>query len=531
MSRKGVPLSEWAEALASGKIELSEKLVKKGFDSSYGRMLVADWHPSKNGDLTPQTVSAGTSKKVWWRHADPSCVVPGGHEWQAKGDSRTSQGSGCPACSGNAVVAGVNDMATTHPELAADWHPSKNGDLTPQAVGAGTHKKVWWKHSDPSCVVPGGHEWETPGSFRTSKGSGCPACSGNAVVAGVNDMATTHPELVADWHPSKNGDLTPQTVVAGTSKKVWWKHSDPSCVVPGGHEWETTGDSRTRQGSGCPACVGQAVVAGVNDMATTHPELAADWHPSKNGDLTPQTVVAGISKKVWWKHSYPSCVVPGGHEWQTTGDNRVNGQGCPVCNRGWGLGAVRKFIITMIEYGHIGSLSQAEMYTLAQQNGLLNSKRVGDAITSLASGSSINAFAGDQLKTISEESGLSVHDLTNDMSDLDIAQANPEAFADFVLADVDGATFDDPESGDDTLVDTADMAAVMNGDAQARPELSAAVLPGEAVEQALRTADVLFATVDEQMVDYFIAARLHALWQQAYKDPEAALAAAEKFRG
>jgi hypothetical protein len=496
--------------------------------------LAADWHPSKNDGLTPQTVMAGTGKKVWWKHSDSSCIVPGGHEWQTTGDSRAVAGSGCPACSGNAVVAGANDMATTHPELAADWHPSKNGDLTPQAVGAGSNKKVWWKHADSACLFPGGYEWESAPTSRSHGGSGCPVCAGNgkAIVAGFNDLATTDPELAAEWHPTKNGDLTPQTVLAGTNKKVWWKHSDPSCVAPRGYEWETAVAARAKLGSGCPACAGQAVVEGVNDMATTHPELAADWHPTKNGDLTPQDVMAGTDKKIWWKHSDPKCVVPGGHEWQVTGSGRSSsGSGCPACNKGWGLDAVRKFIITMIEYGHIGSLSQAELYTLAQQNGLLNSRRVGEAILSLASGDSITKFAGDQLKTISEEADMNVHDLTNDMSDLDIAQANPEAFADFVLAGVGGATFDDPETDDDTLLDTADMAAVMNGDAQVSPELSAAVLPGEAVEQALRSADVLFATVDEQMVDYFIAARKHELWKQAYKDPEAALAAAEAFRG
>jgi hypothetical protein len=610
----GMSLFEWAEALASGEIEIgSQHLVKKGVDPSYGRALVAEWHPTKNGDLTPkdisaytskkywwrhtdpscvvaggyeweaavsnrsknntgcpacfgkrlipgvndmatthpklaeqfhptkngdmnpQNVMAGTAKKIWWKHTDPSCVVPGGHEWELKGSVRRFRDTGCPACGGSHLVAGLNDMATTHPELSAEWHPTKNGDLTPQDVKAGSNRKVWWKHVDPLCAVPGGYEWQTQ-VIERSAGSGCPFCAGQAVVSGVNDMATTHPELAAEWHPTKNGDLTPQGVSAGTGKKIWWKHADPSCAVPGGHEWQSTGGNRSGQGSGCPVCSSykKPVVTGVNDMATTHPELAAEWHPTKNGDLAPQDVVAGTAKKIWWKHSDPSCVFPGGYEWQVTGNSRTNKRGstgCPACNQGWGLDAVRKFIITMVEYGHIGSLSQAEMYTLAQQNGLLNSKRVGDAITSLASGSSINAFAGDQLKTISEESGLSVHDLTNDMSDLDIAQANPEAFADFVLADVDGATFDDPEADDDMLLDSADMAAVMNGDAQAGAELSVNVLPGEAVEQALRTADVLFATVDEQMMEYFIAARLHALWQQAYKDPEAALAAAEKFRG
>jgi hypothetical protein len=523
-------LAEWAEALASGEIELSEKLKKKGFDSSYGRTLVAEWHPTKNGDLNLDDFTTGSNKKVWWKHSDPSCAVPGGHEWEAVVHNRVN-GMGCPVCGGKVVVAGANDMATTHPELAADWHPVKNGLLTPQSVVAGTAKKIWWKHSDPSCVAPGGYEWEAKGSYRTS-GAGCLACNDNrTVVAGVNDMATTHPELAADWHPTRNGDLTAQDFKANTNKKIWWKHSDPACAVSGGYEWKATGSDR-QAGSGCPVCSNRAVVAGVNDIATTHPEIVAEWHPTKNIGLTPQGISAGSDKKIWWKHSDPSCVVPGGYVWEASVSNRCGqGQGCPACNKGWGLDAVRKFIITMVEYGHIGSLSQAELYTLAQQNGLLQSQRVGAAIANLASGNSITAFAGDQLKTISEEADMNVHDLVNDMSDLDIAQADPEAFADFVLADVEGATFDDPEADDDTLVDSADMAAVMNGDAQAGAVLSAAVLPGEAVEQALRTADVLFATVDEQMVEYFIASRLHALWQQAYKDPEAALAAAEKFRG
>jgi len=30
-----------------------------------------------------------------------------------------------------------------------------------------------------------------------------------------------------------------------------------------------------------------------NNMAATHPEFAAQFHPTKNGDLTPETVLAG----------------------------------------------------------------------------------------------------------------------------------------------------------------------------------------------------------------------------------------------
>ncbi|OLN24302.1 zinc-ribbon domain-containing protein [Desulfosporosinus metallidurans] len=40
---------------------------------------------------------------------------------------------------------------------------------------------------------------------------------------GYNDLATTKPEIVQEWHPTKNGNLKPSDVVAGSERKVWWK--------------------------------------------------------------------------------------------------------------------------------------------------------------------------------------------------------------------------------------------------------------------------------------------------------------------
>lgn len=37
--------------------------------------------PNKNGDLTPQKISYGYDKKVWWRCTN-------GHEWQAARNAR-----------------------------------------------------------------------------------------------------------------------------------------------------------------------------------------------------------------------------------------------------------------------------------------------------------------------------------------------------------------------------------------------------------------------------------------------------------
>ena len=62
---------------------------------------------------------------------------------------------------------------------------------------------------------------------------------------------TSYPHLVKQWHPTKNGELTPKQLIYGSNKKVWWR-----CHK--GHSWETTPNQRTKpSGSGCPYCSGQ----------------------------------------------------------------------------------------------------------------------------------------------------------------------------------------------------------------------------------------------------------------------------------
>ncbi len=262
-----------------------------------------EWHPTKNGDLAPTMVLKGNGKPVWW-------LCTAGHEWQVSPNQRTAPpGTGCPMCSGKLVLPGANDMVTTHPQMASEWHPTKNGDLVPSSLRAGTNLRVWWQCSE-------GHEWIASGNQRT-RGTECPICSGSRALSGVNDMVTTHPQMASEWHPTKNGDLLPLEVVAGTSRRLWWQCSE-------GHEWQVSGNARIRRGSGCPFCAGQRVIPGVNDMATTHVQLASEFHPSKNGVLTPADIIAGTSRRIWW-------LCPSGHEWQAVGRSRAVGTGCPIC--------------------------------------------------------------------------------------------------------------------------------------------------------------------------------------------------------
>jgi len=272
--------------------------------------VAAQWHPIRNGDLRPDQVSAGRNAKAWWRCEE-------GHEWETRVNNRTSGGTGCPVCTGRQVLAGYNDLATRCPDISAQWHPHSNGDLRPDQVSAGTNAKVWWRCEE-------GHEWEARVNKRIYGGSGCPVCTGQKVLAGYNDLATTFPKVAQQWHPTRNGNLTPDQVTAGSNVSVWWRCEE-------GHECQAPVDRRTSGGSGCPVCTGQKVLAGYNDLATTFPKVAQQWHLTRNADRTPDQVTAGSGTKVWWK-----C--PSGHEWQAVVYSRTSaGSGCPTC---WQLPAV-----------------------------------------------------------------------------------------------------------------------------------------------------------------------------------------------
>ena len=215
---------------------------------------------------------------------------------------------GCPYCAGKKPIIGQTDLLTKNPKLASEWHPTKNGGLKPTDVTESSNKFVWWK-------CPLGHEYKAK-VYDKKNGCNCPICSGKKVLIGFNDLGTKNPKLASDWHPTKNGDLTPQKITTGSSKKVWW-------ICGKGHEWQAQIVSRN-EGYGCPYCAGQKVLTGINDLATINPKLAQEWHPTKNGDLKPTDVMSGSNKKVWW-------ICKEGHEWQAVISSRNAGRGCLIC--------------------------------------------------------------------------------------------------------------------------------------------------------------------------------------------------------
>lgn len=214
-------------------------LAKKGSLAETNPKLAREWDYDKNGDLTPNDVTAGSDKKVWWR-----CEK--NHSWQAVISSRKR--NGCPIC--GEVSSRIEQqktrlrksgtLAECRPDLVAEWDHDKNGTLTPDKVTPGSTKRVWWK-----CKH--GHSWEAV--IYSRKKAGCPICSGRKAQKGYNDLTVATPHVLDIWNYERN-DKGPEYYTKGSHKKVWWKCNKCS------HEWEAEVKSVV-SGTRCPYCAGR----------------------------------------------------------------------------------------------------------------------------------------------------------------------------------------------------------------------------------------------------------------------------------
>lgn len=203
--------------------------------SLYPKLLEEEWDYEKNNKLGifPEKEKRGSEKKVWWK-----CKK--GHSYCSKINARIGKGTGCPYCANKKILIGYNDLASTNHELLKEWDYEKN-KIKPTEVSNGSDKKVWWK-----CER--GHSYETS-IVNRKNGQGCPYCSGNKVLVGFNDLATTHPEVLDRWDYEKNQELgiTPQSISKSYSKKVWWKCSN-------GHSYLREVYNQRKGKGRCPIC-------------------------------------------------------------------------------------------------------------------------------------------------------------------------------------------------------------------------------------------------------------------------------------
>jgi len=178
------------------------------------------------------------SKNLKWQCLKDNCGEEFEMDW-----GHIIRGRSCQYCAGMQVCLS-NCLATKKPDIASEWHPTKNGDLTPYDVTVSSGKYAWWQ-----CSKNPKHIWYVKINSRSSNNSNCPYCSGKYASEDYN-LLVLYPELCLEWDYEKN-KKKPEEYTPGSHEKVWWICRD--C----GNKWDASIYDRNRKdgkSSGCPEC-------------------------------------------------------------------------------------------------------------------------------------------------------------------------------------------------------------------------------------------------------------------------------------
>jgi len=346
-----------------------KEIEKKGSLIDLFPNIAKEWDYKENEKLniTPHTVLPNSNYNVSW--VCPEC---GGH-YKTYIGNRT-KGTGCPYCAGQKIMVGVNDLATTRPDLLKEWDYEKNNKLgiTPNSVMRGTHVVANW-------ICPVGHEYKKEIKIRTS-GQGCTICAQESQTSFpeqalyfylskvFNDVKNRYGNPEIDIyipslkfgieydgmfaHKNKEKHDEHKSLILqekGISllrikevKKITNKDTDKIiyCIPSNySHMQEVLSkvinyiNSKYKMNLNINIDIEKDRITieelyinslKQNSIKEKYPEIAKEWDYEKNGRLKPDFIPYGSSKKYWWK-----C---GNHSYLATPKHRVHGTGCPYCN-------------------------------------------------------------------------------------------------------------------------------------------------------------------------------------------------------
>ncbi|WP_442784550.1 zinc-ribbon domain-containing protein [Cryobacterium sp. MP_3.1] len=240
-----------------------------------------------------------------------SWICPDGHVTNSNCTTKVGFGRAvCAYCNGNRPVVGLNDLATTDPTIAAFWHPTKNAPRELCTVSVGSAFEAWW-------LCDEGHEFPKP-IIDFKLHPGCPECRDPHRLRAAIDLRQKYPHFAQQWDPERNSTPEPPAKIVEWHDIVWWTCQE-------GHHFSSTVADRQRRDGNCPACTSRRVLPGATDLGTVYPAIAAELHPTLNGELRAENLLPQAQGKVWW-------LCPNGHDYRCVVAVRTKlGIGCTKC--------------------------------------------------------------------------------------------------------------------------------------------------------------------------------------------------------
>lgn len=289
---------------------------------------ILESHPDKikywSFDLnesSPSEYNYGSSEIVWW-----ICPADPKHQWSQSVRRFCARKTDCMFCSRRPVQLAFQ-LSNRFPDIAKEWHKTRNNYLTPENVSYHSTRSVWWQ-----CPAKAKHQWCSAVDHRTKGDEGCPYCAQKSILMSKS-LAKLAPDLTKFWDTKKNAGLSMNSVSPTISLSVYWKcnrdeeqHDTDEILKP--HEFRERIDKIFLEGFRCSECNAKDPIEHPS-LAIAHPALAKQWHRTKNGTLKPSSIVAGSSFQVWWQ-----CPKATDHQWRTSVAQRaLSGTGCPFCSK------------------------------------------------------------------------------------------------------------------------------------------------------------------------------------------------------
>ena len=264
------------------------------------------WDHERNEEKTLRTVTLRATRVCCWKC--PECS----HLFEEKVLYMTGGNTRCPECAKakqKLWSAQYEEWKRTPisdvPELAAAW--ADEGD--PRTVMVVTNDLCRFK-------CPEGHFPRiAPVTFLRS---GCPSCRATETrKTQKNWLADVLPEIASQWHPERNGKLTPKKVVWDSKRKVWWQAECCDFV------WQESPRDRDKyKRLRCPQC---RTILG--SLAWKDPGLASEWSPANPVSAWYVRPTAATAYSPEW-----ICATDPSHVWSSPLASRSAGAECPECS-------------------------------------------------------------------------------------------------------------------------------------------------------------------------------------------------------
>ena len=256
---------------------------------------------AKDNDLPfEKAVISDTTPRNW--------ICEHGHEFEDSFYKIHKRGYRCPYCESVKALQGFNDFATLEPVISKDYDEEKNGNTAGDVLI--TNRPVYFKCKN-------GHSFKRPIIQHIKSNGKCPVCANKRIEKGINDLATTNPEIATLLSP--NNERKADTLLPSFKLKVAW--ICPTC----NGEYYAPVEDMVNGLAECPYCSNQKPLAGFNTLKALYPEIAE--HLSPNNDFTADEILPTRYGSIKW--ICPTC----GGEYSASVEDMVNGLAeCPYCN-------------------------------------------------------------------------------------------------------------------------------------------------------------------------------------------------------